>query len=135
MAKKLNPQYVAQCKAFLAEKALGPNVITLPKGVLLEYIKHGEGSVCPTSRNVVTVNYEGRLVDGTVFDSSLDSNCPVPLRLKEVIDGWQIALSTMHAGDKAVVYIPSDMGYGNRTEGNIPGGSALIFEIELLAIH
>ena len=80
------------------------------------------------------MHYRGTLTNGREFDNSYDRGYPEAFRLNEVIEGWQIALSKMHAGDKWEIYIPAEMGYGKRSAGPIPGGSTLIFEVELLSI-
>lgn len=135
MAKKVDAKYVAKCRQFLEEMALQPDVKNVSKGVLMKYIEHGTGEVSPRSNNVVTVKYRGTLIDGTEFDSNMNDAYPAAFRLKELITGWQIVLTQMRAGDKVMVYIPSEYGYGDRREGNIPGGSTLIFEIHLVEVH
>ena len=93
-----------------------------------------EGVVQHPSRSIVSVHYRGTLINGREFDNSWKRNCPEALRLTDVIDGWRIALKLMHVGDRWMVYIPYNLGYGTRTSGPIPGFSTLIFEIELLGI-
>ncbi|MBQ7941079.1 MAG: FKBP-type peptidyl-prolyl cis-trans isomerase [Muribaculaceae bacterium] len=135
MAKKLDVKYVAECRRFLEEMAAQPDVRNVSKGVLMRYIEHGKGEVCPRSNNVITVKYRGTLIDGTEFDSNMSDAYPAAFRLKDLIVGWQIVLTQMRAGDKVMAYIPSEFGYGDRREGNIPGGSTLIFEIHLVEVH
>ncbi len=135
MAKKPNPQYVAANVEYLHEVAAEADTHTLPKGLLYKVVTTGEGSMqTPRVSDVVTVHYRGTLINGKEFDSTHHDNCPATFRLREVIEGWQIALQRMHVGDKWMIYIPSDMGYGNRTVDTIPGGSTLLFEVELLSI-
>ena len=122
--KKVDAKYAAECRKFLAEVSSQPDVREVSQGVLMKYIEQGTG-------DVVTVKYRGTLIDGTEFDSNMNDGYPAAFRLKDLIVGWQIVLTQMVAGDKVMVYIPSEMGYGDRREGNIPGGSALIFEIHL----
>jgi peptidylprolyl isomerase len=129
--KKVDAKYAAECRKFLAEVSSQPDVREVSQGVLMKYIEQGTGEVCPRANNVVTVKYRGTLIDGTEFDSNMNDGYPAAFRLKDLIVGWQIVLTQMVAGDKVMVYIPSEMGYGDRREGNIPGGSALIFEIHL----
>lgn len=129
--KKVDAKYAAECRKFLAEVSSQPDVREVSQGVLMKYIEQGTGEVCPRANNVVTVKYRGTLIDGTEFDSNMNDGYPAAFRLKDLIVGWQIVLTQMVAGDKVMVYIPSEMGYGDRREGNIPGGSALIFEIYL----
>jgi len=82
----------------------------------------------------VSVHYRGTLIDGKEFDNSYKRNCPEAFRLCDVIDGWQIALQQMRVGDKWIIYIPSEMGYGSKASGPIPANSTLVFEVELLGI-
>lgn len=135
MAKKVNAKYAAECRRFLEEVAAQPDVRHVSQGVLMKYIEHGTGDVCPRANNVVMVKYRGTLIDGTEFDSNMNDGYAAPFRLKDLITGWQIVLTQMVAGDKVLVYIPAEMGYGDRKEGNIPAGSALVFEIHLEGVH
>ncbi len=135
MAKRPNKDYVAKQELFLRDKALCSDVKGLEKGVLYKTLKTGSGGKYPTSQSVVSVHYEGRLTNGRTFDSTRQNSYPETFRLREVIEGWQIALQAMSVGDCWEVYIPSEVGYGDRTIDNIPGGSTLIFEIELLCIN
>ena len=87
----------------------------------------------PTARSIVTVHYTGWTINGKKFDSSR-GGCAMAVRLNELITGWIIALQRMRVGDKWEVYIPSEMAYGKFSQPGIPGGSTLIFEIELLGV-
>lgn len=127
-------EYKARNEAFLAEKRGQEGVHELPGGVLYRVLETGEGTVSPNLNSVVTVHYRGVLVGGKEFDNSWKRTCPEAFRLKDVIEGWQIALQQMHVGDKWIVYIPQEKGYGRRACGSIPGASTLIFEIKLLSI-
>ncbi len=131
MAKKADAKYVAECRKYLEEVAKQEGVKEVSQGVLMKYIEHGTGELRPRSNNVVTVKYRGTLIDGKEFDSNMNDGYPAAFRLKDLIVGWQIVLTQLVAGDKVMVYIPAEMGYGDRREGNIPGGSALKFEIHL----
>jgi peptidylprolyl isomerase len=106
----------------------------LPEGILYKVIRKGSGTKSPNIRSIVCVNYAGRFIDGTEFDSSYTQGYPVAFRLSDLISGWKIALSHMHAGDKWEVVIPAELGYGSRANGEIPGNSTLVFEIELVSI-
>lgn len=128
MGKKEN--YKLQNEAFLAAKAAEPGVQTLPKGVLYEVMKSGDGKM-PTIRSIVSVYYKGMLINGKVFDDNTHQGYPDAMRLKELITGWQIVLPRMKVGDQWRIYLPADTAYGSRSVGNIPGNSTLIFEIEL----
>ena len=87
----------------------------------------------PNPRSIVTAHYTGRTIDGQLFDSSRNG-APLAVRLCDLIEGWIIALQQMCVGDKWEIYIPAEMGYGKVSQPGIPGGSTLIFEIELLGI-
>ena len=87
----------------------------------------------PTPRSIVTAHYTGRTINGKKFDSSR-GGAPLAVRLCDLIEGWIVAMQQMCVGDKWEVYIPADMGYGMFSQPGIPGGSTLIFEIELLGI-
>ncbi len=119
---------------FLKDLSVEEGIMSLPCGIYYKVLQMGEGKVSPTVRSIVSVHYRGTLIDGKEFDNSYKRNYPEAFRLCDVIDGWQIALQQMHAGDKWIIYIPSEMGYGAKTSGPIPGFSTLIFEVEVLGI-
>lgn len=119
---------------FLKDLSVEEGIHSLPCGIYYKILETGEGKVSPTVRSIVSVHYRGTLIDGKEFDNSYKRNCPEAFRLCDMIDGWQIALQQMHAGDKWIIYIPSEMGYGSKTSGPIPAYSTLIFEVELLGI-
>ena len=119
---------------FLKELSVEEGIQSLPCGIYYKVLETGEGKVSPTVRSIVSVHYRGILIDGKEFDNSYKRNCPEAFRLCDVIDGWQIALQQMHVGDKWMIYIPSEMGYGSKTSGPIPAYSTLIFEVELLNV-
>lgn len=121
--------------AFLAANKNKPGVVTLPSGLQYQILKEGNGPK-PKATDKVKVHYHGTLVDGTVFDSSVDRGQPISLGLNNVIAGWTEALQLMPVGSKWKLFIPSELGYGDRDAGPvIKGGSTLIFEVELLAIE
>ena len=131
MAKK---EYIQANKDWLAAKANEEGVVALPKGIFYKVIKSGDASGAkPTRRSIITAHYVGKTINGKKFDSSL-SGAPLACRLCDLIEGWIIALQEMHVGDKWEIYIPAEMGYGIFSQPGIPGGSTLIFEIELLGI-
>ena len=119
---------------FLKELSVEEGILSFPCGIYYKVLQTGEGKVSPTVRSIVSVHYRGTLIDGKEFDNSYKRNCPEAFRLCDVIDGWQIALQQMHVGDKWMIYIPFEMGYGSKASGPIPGFSTLIFEVELLGI-
>ena len=119
---------------FLKDLSVEEGIQSLPCGVYYKVLQAGEGKVSPTVRSIVSVHYKGSLIDGKEFDNSYKRNCPEAFRLYEVIDGWQLALQQMHVGDKWIIYIPYELGYGTKASGPIPAFSTLVFEVELLGI-
>ncbi|MDE6479468.1 MAG: FKBP-type peptidyl-prolyl cis-trans isomerase [Muribaculaceae bacterium] len=131
---KEKKEYAEKNKAWLEEKAHETGVQALDGGVYYRVIKSGNADGRTPDRNsVVTAHYTGKTINGKQFDSSLGGVAPA-FRLKDLIEGWIIALQQMHVGDKWELYIPADKGYGKFSQPGIPGGSTLIFEIELLGI-
>lgn len=121
-------------RAFLAENAKKEGVISLPSGLQYKVLKQGDGIV-PQKTDKVKVHYEGRLIDGTVFDaSSKHGNEPATFRPDQVIKGWTEALTMMPVGSKWQLFIPQELGYGERAAGQIPPYSTLIFDVELVGI-
>lgn len=120
---------------FLMANATKEGVITTPSGLQYKILVKGDGQV-PQATDKVKVHYEGRLIDGTVFDaSSKHGNEPVTLQLNQVIRGWTEALTMMPVGSKWQLFIPQQLGYGDRQSGRIPPYSTLIFDIELVGIE
>ena len=117
---------------FLEENAKKEDVVVLPSGVQYKVIKEGSGQI-PADTSVVVVNYEGRTIDGKVFDSSYDKE-PVTFPANRVIKGWTEALVHMPVGSIWEVYIPQELAYGERSTGQLKPFSALIFKIELISI-
>ena len=127
-------EYIQKNKDWLTVKSKEDGVKALPKGIY--YIVLSEGNLSspkPSIRSIITAHYTGRTIDGKQFDSSRGS-VPIACRLCDLIEGWIITMQQMHIGDKWEVYIPAEMGYGKFSQPGIPGGSTLIFEIELLGI-
>ena len=118
---------------WLKENAKKEGVVVLPSGLQYKVITQGTGEK-PTASQRVTVNYEGKLIDGTVFDSSYKRGQPATFALSQVIRGWTEALQLMPVGSKWEVYIPQELGYGDRDQGTIPPYSTLIFTVELMEI-
>lgn len=126
---------IAAGKQFLAENALKEGVITLPSGLQYIILKQGDGEV-PQKEDKVKVHYEGRLIDGTVFDaSSKHGTEPATFQPTQVIKGWTEALTMMPVGSKWRLFIPQDLAYGARAAGQIPPYSTLIFDVELVGIE
>lgn len=118
---------------FLAENAKKDSVKVTPSGLQYKILTAGTGAV-PTATQKVKVNYEGRLIDGTVFDSSYKRQQPATFAANQVIKGWTEALTMMPVGSKWELYIPQELAYGDRETGKIPPFSMLIFTVELLEI-
>ena len=132
MAKQ---EYIQKNRDWLQQKASEPGVLALDKGIFYKVIKSGNANGRTPNRNsVVTAHYIGKTINGKVFDSSRGGVAPA-FRLRDLIPGWIIALQQMKVGDKWELYIPAEQAYGRFNQPGIPGGSTLIFEIELLAVN
>lgn len=129
MAKQ---EYIEKNRAWLLQKAQEPGVRPLDKGIYYRQLKKGSGK-SPDRGSVVTVHYTGKTINGKTFDSSRGGVAPA-FRLRDLIPGWIIALQQMKTGDKWEVYIPAEQAYGKTNQPGIPGGSTLIFEIELIGV-
>ena len=128
-----NAESMAAGIAFLAENKLKDGVKETASGLQYRVITEGEGEH-PTAEDVVEVHYTGRLIDGTVFDSSVERGESIKFPLTGVIAGWTEGVQLMKPGAKYEFVIPSDLAYGDRSTGPIPGGSTLVFEVELISI-
>ena len=136
-AKELEKTYGGNKEAgekFLAANAKKDGVKTLPSGVQYKVIKEGNGAI-PADTSLVKVHYEGKTVEGKVFDSSYERGEPINLRCNQTIKGWTDAMVHMPAGSVWEVYIPQDLAYGEREQGDIKPFSALIFKIELIEVN
>ncbi|MDP4239784.1 MAG: FKBP-type peptidyl-prolyl cis-trans isomerase [Bacteroidota bacterium] len=136
-SKKMSKLYGANKAAgekFLAENAKKPGVKTTASGLQYEVIKQGNGPI-PTDTSKVKVNYHGTLIDGTVFDSSVERKQPIVFQVNQVIKGWTEALKMMPVGSKYKLYIPQELAYASADRGKIKPFSMLIFEVELLSIE
>lgn len=123
-------------KDFLATNGKRQGVVTLPSGLQYEILKDNPGGAKPTASDQVKCHYHGTLIDGTIFDSSVDRGEPIVFSVGGVIRGWQEALQLMTVGSKWKLYIPSELAYGDQQAGpKIGPGSTLIFEVELLSIE
>jgi len=126
----------AEGKIFLEANAKRKGVVVLPNGLQYEVLKTGTDTTKPTLTDKVKCHYHGTLINGTVFDSSVDRGEPITFPLNGVIRGWQEALQLMTVGSKWKLFIPSDLAYGDQQAGpSIAPGSTLIFEVELLAVE
>lgn len=120
---------------FLAAKKLEPDVVSLPSGLLYKELRPGTGKT-PTVDSPCECHYAGTLIDGTEFDSSYNRGSPTTFAPNQVIKGWTEAMQLMKEGGKWELYIPSELAYGDRGAGGlIPGGSVLIFTLELLKVQ
>lgn len=130
----LNDETKQAGAAYLVENAKRDEVLTTDSGLQYEVLKKAEGAK-PAVTDVVSVHYQGTLIDGSVFDSSIERGQPVEFPVGGVIPGWVEGLQLMSVGEKYKFYIPSDLAYGAQSPTPaIPANSALIFEVELLAI-
>lgn len=120
-------------KTFLAENGQREGVVTTESGLQYEVLTEAEGP-SPLATDTVRVHYHGTLLDGSVFDSSVERNEPAEFPLNRVISGWTEGVALMQVGSKYKFYIPSELAYGSRATGKITPHSTLIFEVELLDI-
>ena len=131
---KLNAENIEKGKSFLKENAKRPGVVTLPSGLQYEVITEGNGKK-PSATDRVKCHYEGTLIDGTLFDSSIKRGEPSIFGVNQVIKGWVEALQLMTEGAKWKLFIPSELAYGAQQAGEmIPPHSPLVFEVELLEV-
>jgi FKBP-type peptidyl-prolyl cis-trans isomerase len=121
--------------AFLEANKTKPGVVTTKSGLQYKVIKKGGKKNKPTATQTVKVNYEGRFIDGKIFDSSYERKEPISFPLNRVIPGWTEGLQLMSPGDKYELYIPYELGYGSQGRGTIPPFATLVFTVELLGIE
>jgi FKBP-type peptidyl-prolyl cis-trans isomerase len=132
-AKETLDAEIAKGRAFLEENKKRPGVSETASGLQYEVITEGGGKKPTSSNSRVTTHYTGSTIDGNVFDSSVQRGQPLSFGLNQVIRGWTEGLQLMTVGSKYKFFIPYELGYGERgAGGSIPGGAALIFEVELL---
>ena len=125
--------HIEEGKAFIAEKAQEAGVKSTPSGLHYKVIQEGSGA-SPGPTDQVTVHYEGRLINGNVFDSSIERGEPISFGLDRVIPGWTEGVQLMKPGAKYQFYIPQDLAYGLNSPPDIPPGSTLIFDVELISV-
>jgi peptidylprolyl isomerase len=122
--------------AFMESNRTVKGVKTTSTGLQYLVLEKGTGTKHPSATDQVEVHYEGKLLDGTVFDSSVKRGQPISFGLNQVIKGWTEGVQLMVVGEKTRFFIPTEMAYGNKgAGGGIPGGSTLIFEVNLLGIN
>ncbi len=122
-------------QAFLDKNSTADSVQSTASGLQYKVLEKGTGSTHPTATDRVKVHYHGTLIDGSVFDSSVERGEPISFGLNQVIPGWTEGLQLMVEGEKTRLFIPSTLGYGNRAAGKIKPGSTLIFDVELIGIN
>ena len=130
----LNKEAAEAGKKFLEENGKREGVVTTASGLQYMVLRQGNGPRAKPGQKV-RVNYEGKLLDGTVFDSSVARGEPIEFGLNQVIKGWTEGVQLMVEGEKTRFYIPANLAYGDRAAGKIPPGSVLIFDVELLGIQ
>lgn len=134
LAERINAQNIAVGKEFLKQNKEREEVVELLSGLQYEVLREGKGAK-PGPSDKVQCHYEGRLIDGTVFDSSYKRGEPAVFGVNQVIKGWVEALQLMGEGAKWRLYIPSDLAYGARGAGqSIPPHATLVFDVELLKV-
>jgi peptidylprolyl isomerase len=122
-------------ESFLDGNSEADGVQSTASGLQYKVLETGTGSIYPTATDRVKVHYHGTLIDGTVFDSSVDRGEPISFGLNQVIPGWTEGLQLMVEGEKTRLFIPSKLAYGNRAAGKIKPGSTLLFDVELIGIN
>lgn len=122
-------------QTFLSENAGRDGVTTTDSGLQYEVLERGEGGPSPAATDVVVAHYEGRFIDGQVFDSSIARGQPAEFMLNQVIPGWTEGLQLMQTGDTYRLYIPSSLAYGPGGSGPIPPHATLIFDVELIEVN
>jgi peptidylprolyl isomerase/FKBP-type peptidyl-prolyl cis-trans isomerase FklB len=132
---KKQQETLAASQVYMAQNAKQPGVVTLGDGLQYKIVRSGppEGAK-PNPTDEVKVNYEGKLVDGTVFDSSYERGHPESFPLQGLVPAWREALIMMRPGDEWILYVPPELGYGAQDKGPIPGNSVMIFRIELIDV-
>jgi FKBP-type peptidyl-prolyl cis-trans isomerase len=130
---KLKQEGLKQSGDFFTKLKENKAVVEMPSGLRYEIVKQGDGAA-PKPTETVKVHYTGTLIDGTVFDSSVQRNEPAEFQLDQVIPGWTEGLQKVNKGGKIKLYVPPSLAYGDDARGNIPPSSTLIFEIDLLDI-
>ncbi|CAM4121959.1 FKBP-type peptidyl-prolyl cis-trans isomerase [Pseudoalteromonas ostreae] len=137
-SKKVKQQAIANAQIeadFLVANSKVEGVIETASGLQYKVVSSSGSEARPSSTSMVNVHYHGTLLDGSVFDSSVERNSPISFGLNQVIKGWTEGLQLMSEGDKYTFYIPHQLAYGEKRVGSIPPASLLIFEVELLKVE
>ena len=126
---------LAEGQAFLEKNAKVPGVVTLPSGLEYKVIKAApKGAPSPKVGDIIKVHYEGKLLDGTVFDSSFERGQAAIMPAEGLVPGWMEALPLMKVGDEWTLYLPASLGYGDRAAGPIPPNSVMVFRLQLIGM-
>ena len=133
--KELSQVNIKLGNLFLAQNSEKPNVVSTVSGLQYLVLAKGSGTEHPKATDRVKVHYHGTLLDGSVFDSSVDRDQSITFGLNQVIKGWTEGVQLMVVGEKTRFFIPANLAYGDRSAGKIAPGSTLIFDVELLAIN
>lgn len=120
---------------YLTNNKSQKGVVETESGLQYQVLTQGKGTQHPTAKDTVKVHYHGTLLDGSVFDSSVERGEPISFGLNQVIPGWTEGVQLMVVGEKTRFFIPANLAYGNRATGKIAAGSVLIFDVELLGIN
>jgi peptidylprolyl isomerase/FKBP-type peptidyl-prolyl cis-trans isomerase FklB len=129
------PEALDQGKTFLARNAHTPGIHVTASGLQYRILQSGPATgLRPKPADEVKVNYEGKLLDGEVFDSSYQRGSPVVMTVRDLVPGWIEALQLMRPGDQWLLYVPPSLGYGDKGAGPIPPRSVLVFRLELIAV-
>ena len=132
---KKQQESLAAAQAFMAQNAKQPGVVTLADGLQYKVVRSGPVTGAkPNPIDEVKVNYEGKLTNGSVFDSSYEHGVPASFPLQGLVPAWKEALVMMRPGDEWMLYVPPELGYGAQGQGAIPGNSVMIFRIELIDV-
>ncbi len=134
-SKKVAAVNLSKGADFLASNGQRQGVKTTASGLQYQVLQQGSGTQHPSASDRVKVHYHGTLIDGTVFDSSVERGESISFGLSQVIKGWTEGLQLMVVGEKTRLFIPANLGYGNSSAGKIEPGSTLIFDVELLGIN
>ena len=133
--KEITAKNIAESEKFLIENKNNSDVVVTDSGLQYTILERGNNTEKPTPTDVVLVHYHGTLINGEVFDSSVDRGEPISFPLNRVIKGWTEGLQLMSPGDKFRFFIPANLAYGNRSTGKIGPESTLIFDVELIDIN
>ncbi|MEN9348297.1 MAG: hypothetical protein RLZZ77_1808 [Bacteroidota bacterium] len=134
LSQRANKEAIETGAKFLEENKGKEGVQTTASGLQYKILSAGTG-IKPDANDSITVHYEGKLIDGNIFDSSIKRGAPVTFPLNQVVAGWTEGFQLLSEGTKAMFYIPSSLGYGERDNGVIPPHSTLIFEVELIKVY